>query len=538
MTATVKKRPQGAWVAKWTMIAVLALVVIVPIFSMLVHLTPANLSAVFRGSQFVVALRNSLVYTSISTLIVVVLAYLMALCTTRVRIKGKGIWNIVLILPMLIPSISHGLGMIILFGQNGFMAKLLHWTIPLYGGTGIVLGSVVYALPVAYIMLADVLRYEDVSVYEAAEVLGINQVRAFWRISLPYLRKPLISVAFSTFAMIVTDYGVPLMLADTQSETISTLMYKTVLGDPSDDLKSRLGKGTVYGILLLMPAIVAFMIDLLGKERGTGSFVKRAHQGSNKAWHKVLAYAFCTLMSIFALLPVGVFAFLSVIKMFPISITPTLEHYSNIFKGQGADCLRNSLVIALITALVGVLIGFVTAYLTARMRSPLSRGLHLLAITSMAIPGMVLGLSYLMTFSATPLAGTLIILVMVNTAHFLSSPYLMMYNTMGKMNENLEAVGQTLGIGRVRMMLRVFLPQSIGTMVEMFSYLFINSMMTISAVSFLAATTTKPISLMIVQAQNNSNERMAAVSVIILLVNIIIKILAEQIRAISARRAK
>ena len=287
---------------------------------------------------------------------------------------------------------------------------------------------------------------------------------------------------------------------------------------------------------MLLPAIVAFVMDLLGKERGTGSYVKKAHEGSNKPLFKVLAYAFCTLMALFALLPIAVFIFLAIVKRYPIDLSLTADHFAYIFRGQGAKYLTNSLVIALVTASVGVTLGFVTAYMTARMRSPLSRGLHLLAITSMAIPGMVLGISYVMTFASTPIYGTLIILVMVNTAHFISSPYLMMYNSFGKMNENLEAVGQTLGIGRVRMLWRVFLPQSFGTLAEMFSYLFVNSMMTISAVSFLANSTNKPISLMISQFNEHNNEYVAVVSILILVVNMIMKLAVEQIKAISARR--
>ena len=531
MTAAIKKRPQGrAWVAKWTMVAVLLCVVVLPILSMLTKITPTDIVEVVTGHNFVSALLNSLRYTAIATVIVVVLAYLMALCTTRVNIKGKRIWNVILILPMLIPSISHGMALLILFGQNGILKNLIGWTFPVYSGTGIILGSVMYALPVAYIMLADVLRYEDMSVYEAAEVLGIGKFRAFLRISLPYLGKPLIAAAFSTFAMIVTDYGVPLMLAGTDNYTVSTLMYQDAV------LNRKFGQGAVYGIILLLPAIVAFLMDLLGKERGTGSFVKKEHRGSQKPLHKVLAYAFCTLMSLFALLPVAVFAFLSLVKRYPIDQSFTVDNYLYIFQGQGAKYLGNSLLIALITACVGVCIGFITAYLTARMRSPLSRGLHLLAIASMAIPGMVLGISYIMTFSGTPLAGMLVLLVMVNTAHFISSPYLMMYNSFGKMNENLEAVGQTLGIGRVRMLMRVFLPQSVGTLAEMFSYLFVNSMMTISAVSFLANSTNKPISLMISQFNEHNNEYVAVISILILVVNIIIKLAVEQVKAIAARR--
>ena len=70
----------------------------------------------------------------------------------------------------------------------------------------------------------------------------------------------------------------------------------------------------------------------------------------------------------------------------------------------------------------------------------------------------------------------------------------------------------------------VFLPQSFGTLLEMFSYLFVNCMMTISAVSFLASTDTRPISLMINQfEQQMQYEYAAVVSLAILAVNLILK---------------
>ena len=92
------------------------------------------------------------------------------------------------------------------------------------------------------------------------------------------------------------------------------------------------------------------------------------------------------------------------------------------------------------------------------------------------------------------------------------------------MNENLEAVGMTMGISRFRMLKDVFFPQNFGTVLEMFSYLFVNCMMTISAVSFLASRTNRPISLMINQFEAQMQfEYAAVVSLLILVVNILMK---------------
>lgn len=538
MTATearpqIKKRPAiGAGLSKTTLMLVLAAVVVIPLVRMMAGITGADLTEVFTGYSFKRALLNSVVYTTAATVISIILAYLLAICTVRVDIRCKRILTVVLTLPMLIPSISHGTGLIILFGSNGIITNLLGLggVSYIYGAPGIIIGSVMYAFPVAYIMLADVLRYEDMSVYEAARILGISPGRTFLRISLPYMRRPLITTFFSTFAMIVTDYGVPLRIGG-QEKTLSSLMYEAAIG------RSELGQGAVFGLILLLPAVLSFLIDLLSKERATSSFVKSGTQGKSTTLGRVLAYLYCALMVIFSLLPIVAFVLLSFVENYPNNMTFTWDNYAFILGGDGGIYLLHSLIIALLTALVGTAIGFFTAYLTARMKSPLSKGLHLLAITSMAIPGMVLGISYLMTFSGTPLYGTMIILVMVNTAHFLSSPYLMMYNSFGKMNENLEAVGSTLGIGRMRMLGRVFLPQSFGTLAEMFSYLFVNSMMTISAVAFLSTSATRPLSLMIKELERSPKlGRIAVVSILILLVNILVKIVVERVKLVVARR--
>ena len=113
---------------------------------------------------------------------------------------------------------------------------------------------------------------------------------------------------------------------------------------------------------------------------------------------------------------------------------------------------------------------------------------------------------------------------MVNIIHFISSPYLMMYNSLSKINENLEGTAQTLGINRIHLIKDVLIPQCKGTICEMFSYFFVNCMMTISAVSFLATTANKPVSLMINQFEAQMQiEYAAVVSIIILAINLIIK---------------
>ena len=187
-------------------------------------------------------------------------------------------------------------------------------------------------------------------------------------------------------------------------------------------------------------------------------------------------------------------------------------------------------------ALVGTTLAYFAAYITARMGGRFAKLLHLVCITTLAIPGLVLGLSYVLFFKGSVLYGTLAILVLVNLVHFFASPYLMAYNSLGKANENLEAVGSTMGIGRASILKDVLIPQTMDTIIEMAGYFFVNCMVTISAVAFLATTLDMPLALLITDLDaQRLTECAAFVSLIILLTNIASKLDARRLKKLFTR---
>ena len=147
--------------------------------------------------------------------------------------------------------------------------------------------------------------------------------------------------------------------------------------------------------------------------------------------------------------------------------------------------------------------------------------LHFISMLPLAIPGIVLGLSFVISFRKVPIYGTIFILVVVNIVHFFSSPYLLAYNSLSKFNSNLEDVADSLGISRIKMLLGVYIPSTRATIIEMYSYYFVNAMITISAVSFLINFRTMPLSLLIPQLESQSFiEGTALVSLLILMINL------------------
>lgn len=497
----------------------LCIAVIFPLVTLILNININDVSTIVSSPQFGPMMKNSLICTLVSTAISVVIALALAWCINRSHMRYKSIFSVLFTLPMLIPSISHGMGLVLLFGDNGLLTNMLGINIGLYGYTGIIIGSVLYSFPVAFLMLTDIFHYEDYTTYEAAQVLGLSKWQQFVTITLPNMKGSLISVIFAVFTMIFTDYGVPLVVGG-KMMTLPVYMYREVIG------LLDFSKGAIIGIILLIPAFIAFVLDFKNDEGGNASTVTKTYVIAKNKMRDIISYVLCIVTVILVSLPIITFAYLSVVKQYPIDMSFSLVNIQKAFDLGVGMYLKNSLAIALLTSLVGLCATYFTAYISARSPKTFSNlTLHLISMVSLAIPGVVLGLCYVLFFKGSIIYGTLIVLVLVNITHFFASPYLLAYNSLSKFNENLEDISASMGISKLRMLFDVYIPCTKETMIEMFSYMFVNAMVTISAVSFLANFKNMPLSLLIPQFDSQSLiEATAFISIIILCVNIVVKI--------------
>ena len=172
-------------------------------------------------------------------------------------------------------------------------------------------------------------------------------------------------------------------------------------------------------------------------------------------------------------------------------------------KGSLYGVYTNSLMVAIVTALVGTLMAYGAALVTARssVSQKLKGTIDSIALVTNTIPGMVIGLAYLFCFSGTSLQNTFAILIICNMVHFFSTPYLMMKNSLSKMNASWETTAMLMGDNWTKTIIRVVTPNAVSTLLEVFSYYFVNAMVTISALIFLAGTRTMVITTKIKELQ-------------------------------------
>ena len=138
--------------------------------------------------------------------------------------------------------------------------------------------------------------------------------------------------------------------------------------------------------------------------------------------------------------------------------------------------------------------------------------------------------AYMFLFPGTPLQNTLILMVLCNIVHYFSTPYLMMKNSLSKMNAGWETTAMLMGDSWLKTIVRVITPNALSSLLEVFSYYFINSMVTISALVFIAGARTMVLTTKIKQLQyiNKFNE-VFVLSLLILATNLAAKALFSRL---------
>ncbi len=492
-----------------------------PIIKLFSSIKYSEIKLLIKEAQFKEALSNSLIITLVATVISFILAYLLAFAVNRSNIKFKKFFILVFTLPILIPSISHGIGLINLFGANGIVTKLFNYKFNLFGFNGILLGSILYSFPVAFLMFSNAFKYMDSTLYELGDVVGMTKFQKFNRITFHYMKKTMISAFFAIFTMIFTDYGIPLAIGG-KFLTLPYYLYKEVIG------LLNFSNGSIIGLFLLVPAIISFLIDTFVKETNNLSSVTKKYKVPDNKVRDIFMYIISIIVTLFLFILFGSFIYLGFVKSFPYDMSFSLDHLVYIFKNDALSNIINSLIISIVVSILGTFIAYIAAYFGAREKSISSKLIHIISITTLAIPGIVLGLSYVFFYKGTFIYNTFIILIIVNIIHFFASPYLLAYNTLSKLNDKYEEVGLTCGISKLSIIKDVLIPNSYSTINEMLNYFFVNSMITISAITFLYNVSTMPASLLINKYDGYLMlEEAALISFLIFVINVLFKILTR-----------
>jgi iron(III) transport system permease protein len=472
----------------------------------------ANYVRYFSTPALFQSIGNSLWVSILSTLITVPLAFVYAYALTRSRMRFRGFFKTVALVPILVPSLLPGLALVYLFGNQGLLkgALLGH---SIYGPIGIVMAEVFTTFPHALLIILAALALADARLYEAAVALRASRPKIFWTVTLPGARYGLISATFVVFTTVVTDFGAPKVIGG-QYNVLATDVYKQVIGQQNFQM------GAVVSVILLVPAIFAFMVDRAVRRRQVALLSARAvpYQPAPQHLFDLLMLGYCVVTGLAILSIVAISQFAAIVKFFPYNLTLTMAHYDFDQKGGGGwASYYNSIRLAFLTGVIGTVVVFAGAYLVEKARGfALGRGIfHFLAMLPMAVPGLVLGLAYIFFFNhpANPLNvlyRTMTILVINTIVHFYTVGHLTALTALRQMDPEFETVSASLKQPFYRTFWRVTVPVCLPSTLDIAIYMFVNAMTTVSGVVFIYGPKTELASISVLNMDDTGEIASAA----------------------------
>lgn len=486
----------------------------------------SNYISIVSNKDIMESIGNSITVSSVTAVITTILAFVLAytIHCTRIYRPLKGVIKMGILLPMLLPTITYGFAIMYSFGNQGLLTKLFGRNLfEIYGFNGLLISYVIYTLPAAFLLINNSLMYIDKKFMIVSKLMGDGTLRSFQNTIFRPLLGTLGGAFVLSFILSFTDFGIPASVGGTYS-VVATQLYQVMLGSIPD-----FNHGAVIAVLMLIPAVFGVvLLQYLEKFNFHYDKFSDTELIQNKYRDTFLgtisAAILLAILSIFVVMFIAPF-----VTSFPYNLTFTWKHIITVFHSSDlTDVYKNSLVVAILTAVFGTIIAFSSAILNARTSIRGKSMIDMVAMITNTIPGMVLGLSYLLVFNSSSLKGTFIIIILCNIVHYFTTPYLMAKNSLAKMNPSWETTGELLGDSWVKTIYRVILPNSVSTVIEIFSYYFINSMVTISGIIFLVSAQTAVVASKIKELQHFAKfNEIFVLSLLIFFTNLLIKLLCD-----------
>lgn len=521
----------------WLSLVIISLIIFIvwPLFEVLKegfttfegNLTLKYYQEVFTSTDNIQILLNTIFLGIFVGLISTAIGFLFAYADAFIEIKGKSIFNVLAILPIISPPFALAMSFIMLFGQRGFITHTILGISDanVYGFWGLSIVQILTYFPVAYLVLAGLMRQIDPSYEEAARNLGASNWATFKKVILPLLLPGIANSFLLVFIQSVADFGNAMVIGG----NFTTLAVKTYLQAMGN---YNIKGGTALASVLLSISVLMFVLQkywLSGRSyvTVTGKPSRIRTLSKDPLIIKIIT-APCLLISIFiftlyALIPLGSF-----VNLWGIDYTFTLKHYEYVFD-LGLKPIIDTTILSLIAMPITGVLGMIIAFLIVRKRFSGRSLVEFVSLLSMAIPGTVIGMGYVLAYNKPPLVLTGTYIIIVLSFVFRSMPVGIRAGmaSLEQIDPAIEEAAQDLGANTYKVFTLVTIPIVKAAFFSGLIYSFVRSMTAVSAVIFLVSASYQLLTVSIMSQVDVGRIGVAAAysSLLILIVLIVTGIL-------------
>ena len=466
---------------------------------------------ILTNRQYLSALAGSIELGVWTATISTIIGFVFAFFVSRTSLRGKKFVTGLATLPVISPPFSLTLSIILLFGNNGLITKgvLGLENFSIYGLTGLTIVQTISMFPIAFLTMVGVLDAIDSTLEDASLDLNATRWQTFMGVTLPLAMPGILSSWLLVFTNSLADFANPLLLSGS-FRVLSVESYIEVTG------MNRLGNGAALSILLLLPTLTAFFVQRSWVAKKsfvvvTGKPSGRLSDLASKPTRWMLL-AFVSLVSLFIVSLYGTIVAGCFVKNWGIDYTFTTENIVEALQ-RGKDAMFQTMTLAGIATPIAGFIAMVGAVLVVRKQFPGKRMLEALMMTPFAVPGTLVGISYILAFNEPPflLVGTGAILVICYVIRELPVGLEGGVATLRQIDPAIEEAASDLGADQPTVFRTVILPLIRPAFISSMSYTFVRSMTAVSAIVFLISAQWYHITIQIYNFSENIRFGLASV---------------------------
>ena len=470
-----------------------------------------------------------------------------ALLISRTNFRFKKAIKILSILPIITPPFVIGLAIIILFGRSGAVSTFLEWGFDIeksrwiYGLPGIWFAQTLAFTPIAFLVLIGVVESISPSMEEASQTLRATKWQVFKTVSLPLMRPGIANAFLLGFIESLADFGNPLVLGG-EFDVLSTEIFFAIVGAQYNE-----SKAAVLAIILL--SLVLFVFYLQNQWLGKKSYVSISGKGDSgihpelPKTTKLLIYSTVLPWALMTFLIYIMIIFGGFVEMWGVDHSFTLKHYIEAFSvdfvkergllwtGTAWNSFSVTFIVAIVSALPTATIGILTAYLLTRQKFKGKNAFEFGTMMSFAIPGTIIGVSYVFAFNVPPLemTGTGIILVISFVFRNMPVGVRAGIAAMNQLDPHLDEASSTLNASSFQTLKNIILPLLKPAIIASLVFSFVRAMTAISAVIFLVSANYDLATSYILGRLENNDYGLAIVYSSVLIVVMLVTILLMQL---------
>lgn len=430
------------------------------------------------------------------------LGTVLALLAQRSFKRGQKALRLLALTPIITPPFVVGLGLILLFGRSGLVNQFLEWgfgvepTRWFYGLPGLWLAQLFAFTPVAFLIMQGVVQGISPTLEEAAQTLRADRWRTFWTVTFPLMRPGLTNAFLVGFIESMADFGNPIIVGGSYA-VLSTEIFFSIVGAQMDQ-----GKAASLAFLLACFALGVFALQrwVLGKANYT-TVAGKGDSGIATPLPKQLEWPFRTLGLAWLGFTVIVYLFAFMggfVNNWGRDYTPTMKHmiaafdlqwgeFGLVWAGTAWNSFWTTVKLAAIAAPITAALGILMSYIIARTQFKGKDTFEFASLIAFAVPGTVLGVSYILAFNVPPLELTGTASVIVLCFIFRNLPVGVRAGSAAfkQLDKNLDEASSMLCASTATTLRAVILPLMKPAVVASLIYSFIRAMTTVSAVIFL-----------------------------------------------------